>query len=256
MTVFAAAVSFWAMVSLVPLVAMLVFAVAIFVEAEAVETFFEELTLAIPGETVELLATQVETWVEVSRGVSTVGLVVAVIVTSWGASVGMGHLVRAINIAHGLKPRNIVHRRVTALINTVAALAFAIPIVILVAATPAAVAASGAASATRAIIAIVRWPAVVILFLTALAALYWTAPTERPKFRIWSAGVAIALLLCLAASALFSVYVANVDRYDSSYGSLATVIVTMLWVYVTTSAILIGAEIDALRADRQVPPSR
>ena len=46
MTVYAAAVSFWAMVSLVPLLAMLVFAVAIFVEPETVETFIEEVTLA------------------------------------------------------------------------------------------------------------------------------------------------------------------------------------------------------------------
>lgn len=253
MSVFAAAISFWAMVSLVPLIAMLVFAVAIFVEPETVESFVEELTLAIPGETIELLADQVATWVSVSRGISTVGLVIAVIVASWGASLGMNHLMRAINVAHGLRPRNIVHRRLSALVHTVGAIAFAIPIVTLVAATPAAVAASGADAATRAIVGLIRWPAVIVLFVAALAALYWVAPTERPRFRIWSAGVAVALVLFLAASVLFSVYVANVDRYDSSYGSLGTVIVTMLWIYVTTSAILVGAEVDALRADPPAP---
>ncbi len=246
MTVYAAAVSFWAMVSLVPLVAMLVFAVAIFVEPETVETFIEEITLALPGETIEVLVAQVQTWVTVSREISTVGLVIAVIIAAWGASLGMSHLMRAINVAHALKPRNIVRRRITALMHTVAALAFAIPIVILVAATPAAMAAADTPSAARWAVGFVRWPIVLALFVTALAALYWAAPSRRPPFRWWSPGVAVAVVIFLAASGLFSLYVANIDRYDSSYGSLGTVVVTMLWFYVTTSAILVGAEVDAL----------
>lgn len=247
MTVYAAAVSFWAMVSLVPLLAMLVFAVAIFVEPETVETFIEEVTLALPGETIEVLVAQVQTWIVVSREISTVGLVIAVVIASWGASLGMSHLMRAINVAHALQPRNIVRRRLTALLYTVAALAFAIPIVTLVAATPAAMAAADAPTAARWVVGFVRWPIVIALFVAALAALYWAAPSKRPPFRWWSLGVAVALVLFLAASGLFSLYVANVDRYDSSYGSLGTVVVTMLWIYVTTSAILVGAEVDALR---------
>ena len=247
MTVYAAAVSFWAMVGLVPLVAMLVFAVAIFAEPETVETFIDEITVAIPGETIEVLVAQMQTWIAVSREISTVGLVIAVVVASWGASLGMSHLMRAINVAHCLKPRNIVRRRLTALLHTVAALVFAIPIVILVAATPAAMAAADAPTAARWVIGFVRWPIVIALFVTALAALYWVAPSKRPPFRWWSMGVAVALVVFLAASGLFSLYVANIDRYDSSYGSLGTVVVTMLWIYVTTSAMLLGAEVDALR---------
>lgn len=247
MTVYAAAVSFWAMVSLVPLVAMMVFAVAIFVEPETLETVFNELTLAIPGETVEIVVTQVRRWVEVSSEVSTVGLVLAVILASWGASLGMSHLMRAINVAHGLDPRNYVRRRIGALVQTVAALAFAIPIAVLVAATPAAMAATNAPSAVRWAVGFVRWPVVMVLFVSALAALYWAAPSRRPTFRLWSFGVAVALVLFLVASGVFSLYVANVSSYDSSYGSLGAVVVTMLWIYVTVSAILAGVEVDALR---------
>lgn len=250
MTVYAAAVSFWAMVGLVPLIAMLVFAVAIFVSPDAVESFFDELIVAVPGETVEVLAEQARRWVSASRQISTIGLVIAVIVASWGASLGMSHLIRAINVVHGLKPRNFVRRRLAALGHIVAALAFAVPIVILVAATPAAMAAANAPTAVRWGIGVVRWPLVIALFVAALAALYWSAPSQRPRFRIWSPGVAVALVLFLTGSALFSLYVANVEHYDSSYGSLGAVIVTLLWIYVTTSAILLGAEIDALRVEQ------
>jgi membrane protein len=69
-------------------------------------------------------------------------------------------------------------------------------------------------------------------------------------------GVTVALILFLAASGAFSFYVANVGRYESSYGSLGTVVVTMLWFYVTTTAILVGAEIDAFRTSEAASTSR
>ncbi len=256
MSVYAAAVSFWAMLSIVPLVAMLVFAVAIFVQPETVENFFVEITKAVPAQTAEVFVTQARRWVDMTRGISTVGLVVAVILASWGASLGMSHLMRAINVAHGLEPRNFVKRRLTAVLHTVAALAFAIPIVTLVAATPAAMAVADTPTPVRWAIGVVRWPIVIVLFVAALAALYWSAPSRRPPFRLWSMGVTIALTLFLAASGAFSLYVANVDRYESSYGSLGTVVVTMLWFYVTTTAILVGAEVDAFRTGEAASTSR
>jgi membrane protein len=249
MTVYAAAVSFWAMVGLVPLIAMVVFAVAIFASPDAVEAFFDELVVTVPGETVEVLVEQARRWVSTSREISTVGLVIAVIVASWGASLGMTHLIRAINVVHGLKPRNFVHRRVAALGHIVAALAFAVPIVILVAATPAAMAAAETPTATRWVVGFIRWPLVVGLFAVVVAALYWSAPSQRPRFRLWSPGAAVALVVFLVGSGLFSLYVANVEHYDSSYGSLGAVVVTLLWIYVTASAILFGAEVDALRVE-------
>lgn len=58
------------------------------------------------------------------------------------------------------------------------------------------------------------------------------------------------MVLSLAASAVFSLYVANVDSHGSSYGSLVTAVTTRLWICVTTSEVLFGAEVDACRTDR------
>ena len=254
MAAYAAAVSFWSMISLVPLMAMVVFGVALFVEAATVESFLEEVSTAVPGETVRLLTDVVQAWVEVSDEVSGFGLVIAVIVAAWWASAGMSNLMKAISGAHQVPPRTYVRRRLAALGRTVGALLFVIPIVTLVAATPAALATAGISTWLRWTLGIVRWPVATLLLVSGIGALYRVAPSSRLTTRFFTRGVAVAVLGALFASAAFSLYVANVDRYDASYGSLGTVVVTMLWIYGTTSAILFGAEVDAARNARAAPP--
>jgi membrane protein len=131
---------------------------------------------------------------------------------------------------------------------------FVIPIVTLVAATPAALATAGISTWLRWALGIVRWPVATLLLVSGIGALYRVAPSSRSTTRFFTRGVAVAVLGALFASAAFSLYVANVDRYDASYGSLGTVVVTMLWIYGTTSAILFGAEFDAARNAQAAPP--
>lgn len=255
MGVYAAAISFWAMVGLVPLLAMLVFAVALFVEPDVVESSLDQIAERLPGETVEVFTEQVGVWVEQSVRTSTVGLVVAVLVTSWGASAGVAHMMRAINVAHDLTPRNYVHRRFAALVHVVASLVLVVPIIVLVAATPGAMAAADVPTLVRWIVGIARWPVILLLFGLLLGLLYWAAPTDERRFRALTPGVLVGSVIFLIGSAAFSVYAANVDKYDASYGTLATVVVTMLWIYITVTSILVGGEVDAAIEAAEGDPS-
>lgn len=249
MSIYASAVSFWAVISLIPLVAMVVFGVGIFVDPEAIETFLAEMSSTIPGETMDMLTEQARTWSAVSARTSTVGLVAAVIAASWGASAGVAHLIRAINVAHDRPPWAFAARRLTAVVRTVMALVFVIPIVLLVAATSATLDAWDVDGWLRWAILATRWPLALLLFTCLLAGIYWVAPTERQKFRLLSPGVVVAGVFFLGGSAAFSVYAANADRFDRSYGSLTTIVVTMLWIYVSVSTVLFGAELDAAIAE-------
>ncbi len=159
-------------------------------------------------------------------------------------------MIRAINMAHGRPGRSFAGRRIEALLRTITALLFVVPIVFLVAATPTALESADVDSVTGFVISVARWPVVIALFITVLSGLYWIAPTQRPKFRLFTPGVAVAAGLFLVLSAGFSIYAGNVDKYDVNYGSLATIIVTMLWTYLSVSAILFGAAIDAARTAR------
>lgn len=93
---------------------------------------------------------------------------------------------------------------------------------------------------------IAKWPVLVLLISLAIAVLYWRAPNVRqPGFRWLSPGGLLAVLLWAAASAGFAVYVANFGSYNKTYGSLAAVIVFLVWLWISNLAILLGAEFDA-----------
>jgi membrane protein len=93
---------------------------------------------------------------------------------------------------------------------------------------------------------IAKWPALVLLFGLLLSILYYAAPNVRhPGFRWVTPGGVVAIVLWIAASALFTVYVAAFSSYNKTYGSLGGVIVFLVWLWVSNIAILLGAEFDA-----------
>ncbi|WP_023591109.1 YihY/virulence factor BrkB family protein [Streptomyces thermolilacinus] len=92
---------------------------------------------------------------------------------------------------------------------------------------------------------IAKWPVMVILFSLIIALLYWAAPNVRRSFRWVLPGGLLAMLIWMAASALFALYVANFSSYDKTYGSLAAVIVFLIWLWISNIAILLGLEFNA-----------
>ena len=109
---------------------------------------------------------------------------------------------------------------------------------------------------------IAKWPVIALIVITLISALYWTAPNVRqPGFRWITPGSVVAVLLWVATSALFAFYVANFSSYNATYGSIAAVIVFLVWLWITNLAILFGAELNAeLERQREieagVPPDK
>lgn len=93
---------------------------------------------------------------------------------------------------------------------------------------------------------IAKWPVLAVVFALILAILYYATPNaKQPKFRWMSMGAFLALILLAIATAAFGFYVANFSNYDKTYGSLAGVIIFLLWLWIANNAILFGAEFDA-----------
>jgi len=92
---------------------------------------------------------------------------------------------------------------------------------------------------------IAKWPVLLILIGLMLSILYWASPNAKHGFRWVSPGGLLAVLMWLAASALFAVYVANFGHYNKVYGSLAGVIIFLVWMWISNIAILLGAEFNA-----------
>jgi membrane protein len=93
---------------------------------------------------------------------------------------------------------------------------------------------------------IAKWPVLVALISLLFALLYWAGPNAKHGgFRWISPCSVLAVVLWIAASAGFALYVANFSSYNKTYGSLAAVIVFLVWLWITNLAILFGAEFDA-----------
>ncbi|CAL9344748.1 hypothetical protein SUDANB2_00337 [Streptomyces sp. enrichment culture] len=93
---------------------------------------------------------------------------------------------------------------------------------------------------------IAKWPVLVILVTTMIAILYWATPNAKVKgFRWITPGSLLALGIWLIASAGFALYVANFASYNKTYGTMAGVIVFLIWLWITNLAILLGLEFDA-----------
>jgi membrane protein len=100
---------------------------------------------------------------------------------------------------------------------------------------------------------IAKWPVLVVLVVVLFAFLYYvTAPIKGPRFRWITSGSLLAVVVWIAASALLALYVSKFASYDKTYGTLAGVIVLLLWIYVTNVALLLGVELNA--AEREHAP--
>jgi membrane protein len=101
---------------------------------------------------------------------------------------------------------------------------------------------------------IAKWPVLLLVVAFILAILYWAAPNVRqPGFRWVTPGGLIAVALWVLASAAFAFYVANFSSYNKTYGAMASVIVFLVWLWITNTVILLGAELNAeIERGRQI----
>jgi membrane protein len=104
----------------------------------------------------------------------------------------------------------------------------------------------GLQSTTVTIWDIAKWPAIVLIVMTAIAILYYAAPNvSQPGFRWITPGGVVAVIVWILASLAFALYVANFASYNKTYGSLAGAVVFLVWLWISNLAILLGAEMNA-----------
>jgi membrane protein len=90
-----------------------------------------------------------------------------------------------------------------------------------------------------------QWPLLAGALLGLLTAMLWLAPARRPSWQVLLPGALLATVIWMAASGLFALYTATFNTYNKTWGSLSAVIVTLVWLWLTTLALLLGAELNA-----------
>jgi membrane protein len=211
-----------------------------------------DLLSALPQEAQPLIREQLNALASSSSGALSVSLVVAILAALWSASSATGHLMAAVNAVYDEdETRGFVKRRGTALLLTLGAIVFVLLALALVALIPAVLNALQLGTFVNVIVQIVRWLLLVALVLVALAVVYRLAPNrDTPHFNWTSVGALVATVLWVFGCIAFNLYVENFGSYNETYGTLAGVVVLLLWLYLTNYIFLLGAEINS-EAEKQ-----
>jgi membrane protein len=243
----AAGVAFYAFLAIVPTLIATVLVYGLVSDPEDVTSQIQEYASALPSGAQELLSEQMTTLAQASQQTLGIGLIIALAVALWSASTGTSNLITAVNLAYdGDESRGFIKSRALALLFTIGAILMFLIAIALVATVPAILGAVDLPQWARWLVEAGRWIVLVFVVLTALAVLYrWAPERPAPKFKFLTPGAVIATIIWIAASVGFSIYVDNFGSYAETYGSLAGVVVLMLWLWLSALATLLGAEINA-----------
>ncbi len=247
MPLLAAGVAFFGFVSLFPAMIAAVMTYGLVADPRQIRDQVSSVTDAMPKNARGLVMDQIGSLTSTPQQSLGIGLVVALALALWSASGGVGYLISAVNLAYDEEEtRGFVRRKSLALGLTLGAIVFALVGIALVAVAPAVFDSLGLSTIGRVIAEALRWLVLLLVVVIALAFVFRVAPDrDAPKFAWVSTGAVVATVIWLVASLAFSLYVDNFGSYGKTYGSLAAVVVLLLWLWITCYIVLLGAEINA-----------
>ena len=246
LTLVAAGVAFYAFLALVPTLIAVVSIYGLVANPDDVSQQIEDVASALPQEVRNFLEFQLIQIASANRAGVSVTLAISILLALWSASGGMAALITGLHVAHEEdEPKSFVAKRSKALALMLGAVLVLGIVVWLLAFLPAFIEEVGLGDAGRLVFSIVRWPVLAIVMVVALGLLYRLAvPGSRG---LVTPGAIAGMALWLAVSVLFSFYTANFANYSKTYGTLASIVVILLWLFISALAILIGGEVDAIR---------
>lgn len=248
----AAGVTFYGLLAVFPAITAFVSLYGLVADAS---TIAEQLSAAegvLPSGAIEVLRDQI---IRISTGNQTrlgFAFVIGLALSAWSANAGVKAVFDALNVAYGeSEKRSFLRLNITSLTFTLGILIFAVIAIVAVAAIPMALGYLYLGDAVEWLISLGRWPALIVLIIIGLAALYRFGPSRDDAQWKWvSPGAIFASISWLLASALFSWYVASFEDYNKTYGALGAVIALLMWMWLSATIILVGAEINS-EAERQ-----
>ncbi len=205
---------------------------------------------ALPPDVRELLANQLDAIRRAPGAGLTAAAVIGVVVSLWSASSAIKQLVVAVNlIVTGQERRSFVRLRLLGAGLPGGLLAVLAVALTLTAVVPVLVAGADLPRWAEALIDLIRWPLLGLATMLLFAVLARVGPERPPApFRLVTAGSLTAAVVWLVASVGFSSFVADSARYRAAYGSLVGAAVTLVWFWLFAAALLVGTQVDVLRA--------
>jgi membrane protein len=243
----AAGVVFYGLLALFPAITAFVSFYGLFAQGATIGQHLSLIAGVVPEGAFGIIEEQINRIVSKGDVKLSFGFVFGLGLALWSANAGIKAIIDALNVVYDEKEErsfiklNLVSLALT--LGTIVALLVAIGAVVVF---PLVLARFGLGSMSETLIAILRWPALLVLVLLGLAILYRFGSSRRePRWQWVSVGSLFAAIAWLAGSALFSWYLGKFAHYDETYGSLGAAIGLMMWMWLSVIVILFGAELNA-----------
>jgi len=251
LTDWAAALTYYGLLSLFPAAIAMVSLIGIFGDTRSTTASLTEIITEIgPQSAAETFKGPIES-VTANRGTAGFTLVLGILLALWSASGYTGAFMRASNVIYEtregrpfwkLRPLQVAVTLVMILLLTLLAFSLVLtgPIVAAIAKP------LGISSTAVDVWDVAKWPVMALVFLLMLSILYYASPNAKLRgFRWITPGSLVAIMVWIVASALFGFYVSNFGSYDKTYGTLGGLIVLLLWFWISNLAILFGHQLNA-----------
>ena len=245
----AAALTYFGVLSIFPGLLVLVSVLGL-AGRSTTQSLLDNLRAVTPGGVNSFLRTVIEQ-VQGHGSIASVGALVGIVVAIWSASGYVAAFMRASNAIYDVDEGRPVWLTIPARLGVTVALVTMLVASALIVVVTGPIADQvghmlGIGNTAVLVWNIVKWPLLLVIVSVMLSLLYWACPNvKQPGMRWVTPGGVVAVVIWLVASALFAVYVSFSGSYNKTYGSLATVIVFLVWLWISNIAILLGAEFNA-----------
>ncbi|MFJ8467414.1 YihY/virulence factor BrkB family protein [Streptomyces swartbergensis] len=245
----AAALTYYGVLALFPALLVLVSLLGI-TGRSTTDRVLDNVQQLAPGAARDIITRAVEQ-LQGNAGIGSLMAIVGLVLALWSASGYVGAFIRSANAVYDMPEGRPVWKLLPVRLGvTVVLMVLAVISALIVVFTGGLAQQAGTAlgigDTALTVWSIAKWPALVVLVTIMIAILYWATPNAKVKgFRWITPGSVLALLIWMIASAGFAVYVANFASYNKTYGTMAGVIVFLVWLWITNLAILLGLEFDA-----------
>lgn len=243
----AASVTFYALLSLVPAITALVSLYGLVSDPHTIATQLDALSGVIPSGGMDIISEQVKRLIQSPSSGLGVGFVVGLATALWSTNAATKAMFSALNDVYGEREtRGFLRLTGTSLAFTAGGVVTMILGLLVVVALPAVFKAAGLDTAFALVVRVARIPLMLVVLVGALALLFRYGPDRRPPQWRWvSWGGAFGAVGWVALSIGFSWYVSNFGSYNKTYGSLGAIIGFMTWIWLSTTVLLVGAQLNA-----------
>lgn len=246
-SIISAGVAFYSFLAVFPAIAALVSIYGLAMNPESIQDQLSQISGMMPQQAYAILKTQLENLVTTSGSALGWSMAIGILFSLWSANKGTKSLFTGVDIAYDtVNQRGFIKQNALTLVFTFGAVILLIISMVLIVAFPALVGLIGLPTGIENLIGYGRWVLLAAILIWFLGEVYKHAPFKKvPKFRWVFPGAFLATLLWLIASWGFSFYVSNFGSYGEVYGSISAVVVMLLWMFLTSFIILLGAEFNS-----------